>query len=104
MYGNHILIFKTTKMEKSFEFSYCLSEVEYIEPISENISEKEGEKIVVDLIKGGKISEGERTKGYVSFDDSVEPIIYKVNYEYCTMVGEDWGDDQWEEEEVEVQL
>ena len=90
-------------MEKSFEFSYCLSEVEYIED-RENISEKEGEKIVVDLIKGGKISEGERTKGYVSFDDSVEPIIYKVNYEYCTMVGEDWGDDQWEEQEVEVQL
>ena len=90
-------------MEKSFEFSYCLSEVEYIED-RENISEKEGEKIVVDLISGGKISEGERTKGYVSFDDSVEPIIYKVNYEYCTMVGEDWGDDQWEEEEVEVQL
>jgi len=90
-------------MKKSFEFSYCLDEVEYIED-RENISEKEGEKIVVDLINGGKISEGERTKGYVSFDDSVEPIIYKVNYEYCTMVGEDWGEDQWEEEEVEVQL
>ena len=90
-------------MKKSFEFSYCLSEVEYIED-RENISEKEGEKIVEDLINEGKISEGERTRGYVSFDDSVEPIIYKVDYEYCTMVGEDWGDDQWEEHEVEVQL
>ena len=30
--------------------------------------------------------------------------MYKVNYQYCTMVGEDWIDDQWEEEEVEVQL
>ena len=90
-------------MEKSFEFSYCLSEVEFIED-RENITEKEGEKIVVDLITKGKISEGERTKGYVSFDDSVQPIIYKVDYQYCTMVGEDWGDDQWEEHEVEVQL
>ena len=32
-------------MEKSFEFSYCLNEVEFIED-RENISEKEGEKIV----------------------------------------------------------
>jgi hypothetical protein len=90
-------------MKKSFEFSYCLSEVEFIED-RENITEKEGEKIVVDLITKGKISEGERTKGYVSFDDSVQPIMYKVDYQYCTMVGEDWGDDQWEEEVLEVQL
>ena len=90
-------------MKKQFEFSYCLGEVEEITDM-ENITEQEGEKIVEDLINGGKISEGERTKGYVSFDDSVEPIIYKVNYEYCTGLGEDWGDDQWEEHEVEVQL
>jgi hypothetical protein len=90
-------------MKKSFEFSYCLSEVEEITDV-ENITEKEGEKIVVDLITKGKISEGERTKGYVSFDDSVQPIMYKVDYQYCTMVGEDWLDDQWEEEVLEVQL
>lgn len=90
-------------MVKEFEFSYCLGEVEEITDM-ENITEQEGEKIVEDLINGGKISEGERTKGYVSFDDSVEPIIYKVNYEYCTGLGEDWGDDQWEEEVLEVQL
>ena len=90
-------------MKKTFEFSYCLGEVEEITDM-ENITEQEGEKIVEDLINGGKISEGERTRGYVSFDDSVEPIIYKVNYEYCTGLGEDWGDDQWEEEVLEVQL
>ena len=90
-------------MKKSFEFSYCLGEVEEITD-TENITEEEGENIVTRLIVDGKVSEGERTKGYVSFDDSVQPIIYKVNYEYCTEVGVDYYDDVWEEEEVEVQL
>ncbi len=90
-------------MEKSFEFSYCLDEVEYIED-NENITESEGEDVVMTLIKNNKLSIGERTKGTISFDDSVKPIMYKVNYQYCTMVGEDWGDDEWEEVEEEVQL
>ena len=37
-------------------------------------------------------------------DDSVQPIVYNVDYEYCTEVGEDWGDDEWEEHQTQVQL
>jgi predicted AlkP superfamily phosphohydrolase/phosphomutase len=90
-------------MVKSFEFSYCLDEVEFIENM-ENITEEEGEEIVKKLMKSDEIYVGERTKGVVSFDDEVQPIIYNVDYEYCSEVGEDWGDDVWEELSVQVQL
>jgi predicted AlkP superfamily phosphohydrolase/phosphomutase len=89
-------------MKKSFEFSYCLDEVEFIENM-ENITEEEGGEIVKKLMKSDEIYVGERTKGFVSFDD-VQPIVYNVNYEYCTEVGEDWGDDVWEEHQTQVQL
>ena len=90
-------------MLKSFEFSYCLDEVEYIDVI-DNITESEGEEVVITLIENNKISIGERTKGTISFDDSVQPIVYNLDYEYCTEVGMDWGDDVWEEVQEEVQL
>jgi hypothetical protein len=70
----------------------------------ENITEEEGEEIVKKLMKSDEIYVGERTKGVVSFDDEVQPIIYNVDYEYCSEVGEDWGDDEWEELSVQVQL
>ena len=91
-------------MKKTFEFSYCLGEVEYIEEIDGDITESEGEEVVITLIKNNKISIGERTKGTISFDDSVQPIVYDLDYEYCTEVGMDWGDDQWEEVQEQVQL
>jgi predicted AlkP superfamily phosphohydrolase/phosphomutase len=90
-------------MVKSFEFSYCLDEVEFIENM-ENITEEEGEEIVKKLMKSDEIYVGERTKGSVTFDDSIQPIVYDVDYEYCSEVGEDWGDDVWEELSVQVQL
>ena len=90
-------------MSKSFEFSYCLGEVEYIEDM-ENITESEGEEVVMTLIENNKISIGERTRGTISFDDSVQPIVYNLDYEYCTEVGMDWGDDVWEDVQEEVQL
>ena len=86
-------------MEKYFEFSYCLDEVEFIEN-TENITEEEGIEIVKKLMKSDEIYVGERTKGFVTFDDSVQPIVYDVNYEYCTEV----GDDEWEEHQTQVQL
>lgn len=90
-------------MSKSFEFSYCLGEVEYIDVI-DNITENEGEEVVMTLIKNNKISIGERTRGTITFDDSVQPIVYNLDYEYCTEVGMDWGDDVWEDVQEEVQL
>ena len=55
-------------------------------------------------MKSDEIYVGERTKGFVTFDDSIQPIVYNVDYEYCTEVGEDWGDDVWEEHQTQVQL
>ena len=76
---------------------------EYIEDM-ENITESEGEEVVMTLIENNKISIGERTRGTISFDDSVQPIVYNLDYEYCTEVGMDWGDDVWEDVQEEVQL
>lgn len=90
-------------MIKSFEFSYCLDEIEFIED-NVNITTQESEEIVNKLMKSDEIYVGERTKGNVTFDDSIQPIVYNVNYEYCSEVGEDWGDDVWEELSVQVQL
>ena len=61
-------------------------------------------KRVKKLMKSDEIYVGERTKGFVTFDDSIQPIVYNVDYEYCTEVGEDWGDDVWEEHQTQVQL
>lgn len=90
-------------MVKSFEFSHCLDEIEFIED-NVNITIEESEEIVNKLMKSDEIYVGERTKGNVSFDDEVQPIIYNVDYEYCSEVGEDWYDDVWEELSVQVQL
>ena len=90
-------------MKKSFEFSYCLDEVEEITD-NENITESESENVLITLIENNKISIGERTKGTISFDDSIQPIVYHLDYEYCTQVGVDWYDDDWEEVQEQVQL
>ena len=90
-------------MKKSFEFSYCLGEVEYIDVI-DNITESESEDVLITLINNRKVRIGERTEGTISFDDSVQPIVYNLDYQYCSQVGMDWGDDVWEDVQEEVQL
>ncbi len=90
-------------MLKSFSFSYSLDEVEEIS-FNENISVEESEEIVLRLINSDEIYVGERVEGVVEFDSDVHPIVYKVDYRYCSEVGEDWNDDVWEDLEVEVQL
>ena len=90
-------------MLKSFSFSYSLDEVEEISN-NENISVEESEEIVLKLIKSDQIYVGERTEGSVEFDDSETPIVYNVDYRYCSELGEDWNDDVWEELDVYVQL
>jgi hypothetical protein len=90
---------------KSFEFSYCLDEIEEIIHLTDMYQEtNESEYILTTLIKNNKISIGERTKGTISWDDSVQPIVYHLDYEYCSQVGVDWYDDVWEEVQEQVQL
>ena len=90
-------------MVKSFSFSHSLDEVEEISN-NENISVEESEEIVLKLMESDEIYVGERVEGVVEFDSNDYPIVYKVDYRYCSEVGEDWNDDVWEELEVEVQL
>ena len=90
-------------MKKSFEFSYCLGEVEEIID-NENITESESEDVLITLINNNKVSIGERTEGTISFDDSVQPIVYNLDYQYCSQVGMDWGRDVWERVREDVQL
>lgn len=90
-------------MKKSFEFSYCLGEVEEIID-NENITESESEDVLITLINNNKVSIGERTEGTISFDDSVQPIVYNLDYQYCSQVGMDWGSDVWERVREDVQL
>jgi transcription initiation factor IIE alpha subunit len=91
-------------MIKSFSFSLD-SEFD-VEEISnmENITYDESNGIIFKLIEDHHINCGERTEGSVTFDDSVTPIIYNVDYRFCLEVGEDWNDDVWDEFEVNVQL
>jgi hypothetical protein len=100
---NDVHINPTKVMFKSFSFSYSLDEVEEISN-NENISVEESEEIVIKLMKSDEIYVGERVEGVVEFDSNDYPIVYKVDYRYCSEVGEDWNDDVWEELEVEVQL
>ena len=90
-------------MVKSFSFSYSLDEIEEISN-TENITPEESEEIVLKLMKSDEIYIGERVEGSVEFDSTDYPIVYRVDYRYCSEVGEDWNDDVWEELEVEVQL
>ena len=90
-------------MKKTFEFSYCLGEVEEIID-NENITESESEDVLITLINNRKVRIGERTEGTISFDDSVQPIVYNLDYQYCSQVGMDWGGDVWERVREDVQL
>jgi hypothetical protein len=49
------------------------------------------------LIEKGIVPIGERTEGEIVVKSGVVYSEYKV----CTQVGEDWGDDEWEEHERE---
>jgi len=95
---------QTTIMVKSFSFS--LDSDFDVEEISnmENITYDESEEIVNRLVKSDEIYVGERTEGSVTFDDSITPIVYNVDYRYCSELGEDWDSDKWEELDVNVQL
>ena len=91
-------------MIKSFSFSLDSDfDVEEITNM-ENITYDESDGIIFKLIEDHNINCGERTEGSVTFDDSVTPIIYNVDYRFCLEVGEDWNDDVWDEFEVNVQL
>ncbi len=81
----------TTNVE--FEFSLDFQgQVEYIE--SEDTDQfLELERVVLFLVEKDLIPINERTEGVVTIKDGVVEIDYKT----CSQLGEDWGDDVWDE-------
>ena len=88
--------------KKSFEFSWCLNEIEEI--IQDLDTEEDCESILRKLMETNQIREGERCKGVVSWDNSKSPITYKVDYTYCSQLGEDWDSDVWVDKVVKIKL
>ncbi len=88
----------TTNVE--FEFSLDFQgQVEYIE--SENTDQfEELERVVLFLVEKDLIPINERTEGVVTIKDGVVEIDYKT----CSQLGEDWGDDVWDEHITKVSV
>ena len=88
----------TTNVE--FEFSLDFQgQVEYIE--SEDTDQfLELERVVLFLVEKDLIPINERTEGVVSIKDGVVEIDYKT----CSQLGEDWGDDVWDEHITKVSV
>lgn len=88
---------ETFKSNFEFEFSVDFQgEIEYIES---DDSDQEGvyELVLLHLVKKGIVPTNERTQGTIQNQNG---IIY-TSYRTCTQVGEDWGDDNWEENDRE---
>ena len=88
---------------KSFEFSWCLDDIEEINEDTNTYNE-DCDYILKKLMKTNQISKGERCKGVVSWDDSKSPNEYKVDYTYCSQLGEDWDSDVWIDKIVKIKL
>ncbi len=88
----------TTNVE--FEFSLDFQgQVEYIE--SEDTDQfLELERVVLFLVEKDLIPINERTEGVVTIKDGVVEIDYKT----CSQLGEDWGDDVWDEHITKVSV
>lgn len=90
------------KKKKSFEFSWCLDEIEEI--FEDENTDDDCETILKKLMKTKQIAKGERCKGVVSWDESKSPIVYKVDYTYCSELGDDWDTDVWINDIVKIKL
>lgn len=88
---------KTLKSDFEFEFSLDFQgQVEYIE--SDDTDQfLEYELVLLYLVDKDIVPINERTEGTIQ---NHKGIIY-TSYRTCTQVGEDWGDDVWEEKDRE---
>jgi hypothetical protein len=88
----------TTNVE--FEFSLDFQgQVEYIESEDTDLF-LELERVVLFLVEKDLIPINERTEGVVTIKDGVVEIDYKT----CSQLGEDWGDDVWDEHITKVSV
>ena len=91
---------KTLNSNVEFEFSLDFQgQVEYIE--SEDTDQfLEYELVLLFLVDKGLVPINERTEGVITIENGVVEIDYKT----CSQLGEDWGDDVWDEHITKVSV
>ena len=86
-------------MNNIFDFSVGFDkEIEDIVPWTDDVDEQGGEEFINRIIRERKLIVGERSEGSVSVDDH----LIRVEYKWCSNVGEDWNDDSWNDEVLEL--
>lgn len=91
-------------MKVKFSFSWCLDEIEEIIHETDSSYFVDCNTILKKLMKTNQINKGERCKGDVSWDTKKKPIVYKVDYTYCSQLGEDWDSDVWVDKVVKIKM
>jgi hypothetical protein len=78
------------------------NEIEEVMMYDEDIySEGDMTDFINGLVRNHRIVVGERCEGSVSLSDN---NTLKVEYRYCSELGEDWDSDMWETENIETTL
>lgn len=77
-----------------FDFSVDYDgDIEDVSPYDDDLTETECEEVVKKLVEKDLIELGERSEGNIDISNG----IIRLDYRVCTEVGEDWGDDVWED-------
>ena len=78
------------------------NEIEFCEVLESDgiVTTDECETFLKKLVDDEIVEVNERSKGQVIV---VNKMVY-LDYETCTQVGDDWGDDEWEDRFKEVSL
>lgn len=82
----------------SIGFDREIEDVSMYEPQSSEGVERFLQKIMED----DKIVIGERCEGSIEVD--MKKRIIKIEYRWCSDVGEDWNDDVWNDESVKLSM
>lgn len=86
-------------MKNIFDFSVGFdNEIEEVVPWTGEFSEETGEGFINELLGRGKLIVGERCEGSVSISEDT----IRIEYRWCSNVGEDWNTDEWIEEVLEM--
>jgi len=87
--------------DMNFEFSVDNDgEIEELTKDFEVVNDVDSEMLIKSLVKNTKIYIGERSEGNVT----VENDIVKLDYKYCSELGDDWNTDVWDEEKDEFPI
>jgi hypothetical protein len=88
--------FMTENGDNTIEVDFSVNEsgeIEFTDVLSGDISEEWGEKLIQLLLDKNRLIIDQRTKGIVTYSNGE----ISCDYEVCTDIGEDWGDEEWED-------